>query len=67
MSDLPNPAHQPHRPHLPYERDDLLLEAYEIARFVATTHPEWHADAADSPYRTFLDRIAASISKSGKL
>jgi hypothetical protein len=51
----------------PDERDDLLLEAYEIARFVATTHPEWHADAADSPYRTFLDRIAASISKSGKL
>jgi len=51
----------------PDERDDLLLEAYEIASSVATTHPEWHADAADSPYRAFLDRIAASISKSGKL
>jgi tetratricopeptide (TPR) repeat protein len=51
----------------PEERDDLLLEAYEIARRIATNHPEWHADAADSPYRGFLDRIAASISKSGKL
>jgi tetratricopeptide (TPR) repeat protein len=51
----------------PDERDDLLLEAYEIASSVATNHPEWRADAADSPYRAFLDRVAASISKSGKL
>jgi tetratricopeptide (TPR) repeat protein len=51
----------------PDEREDLLLEAYEIASRVATNHPEWHADAADSPYRAFLDRVAASISKSGKL
>jgi tetratricopeptide (TPR) repeat protein len=51
----------------PDEREDLLLEAYEIARSVAATHPEWHAEAADSPYRAFLDRVAANISKSGKL
>ncbi len=51
----------------PDEREDLLLEAYEIASHVATNHPEWHADVANSPYRAFLDRVAASISKSGKL
>jgi len=67
VSDLPNPANQPHRPHLPYERDGSAARSLRDRRFVATTHPEWHAGAADSPYRTFLDRIAASISKSGKL
>jgi tetratricopeptide (TPR) repeat protein len=51
----------------PDEREDLLLEAYEIAAGVATNHPEWRADAAESPYRAFLDRVAASLSRSGKL
>jgi len=51
----------------PDERDDLLLEAYEIAASVAASHPHWRTDAADSPYRAFLDRVAAGISKSSKL
>jgi tetratricopeptide (TPR) repeat protein len=51
----------------PDERDDLLLEAYEIAGSFAASHPHWRADAADSPYRAFLDRVAAGISKSSKL
>jgi len=51
----------------PEEREELLLEAYEIASRIATNHPECHADAADSPYRALLDRVAANISKSSKL
>ena len=42
----------------PDERDDLLLEAYEIAHALLRTHP---ALAAQRP---FLDRIGAEIAKS---
>ena len=40
------------------EREDLLLEAYEIAHAVLTRHP------ALAPHRPFLDRIGAEIGKS---
>jgi tetratricopeptide (TPR) repeat protein len=40
------------------EREDLLLEAYEVAHALLTRHPEL------SPQRPFLDRIGAEIAKS---
>ena len=40
------------------EREDLLLEAYEIAHAVLTRHP------ALAPHRPFLDRVGAEIAKS---
>ena len=40
------------------EREDLLLEAYEIVHALMTQRPEL------APYRPFLDRIGAEISKS---
>jgi tetratricopeptide (TPR) repeat protein len=40
------------------ERQDLLLEAYEIAHALLARHP------ALEPHRTFLDRIGAEIAKS---
>jgi tetratricopeptide (TPR) repeat protein len=43
---------------LPSEREDLLLEAYEVARALLTRHPELE------PHRPFLDRIGAEITKS---
>ncbi len=42
----------------PDEREDLLLEAYEIAHALLTRHP------ALAPQRPFLDRLAAEIAKS---
>ena len=42
----------------PDEREDLLLEAYEIAHALLTRHP------ALAPQRPFLDRIGAEIAKS---
>jgi len=42
----------------PDEREDLLLEAYEIAQALLTRHPEL------APQRPFLDRIGAEIAKS---
>jgi tetratricopeptide (TPR) repeat protein len=42
----------------PSEREDLLLEAYEVARALLTRHPELE------PHRPFLDRIGAEITKS---
>ncbi len=42
----------------PYEREDLLLEAYEVAHALLTRHP------ALEPHRPFLDRIGAEITKS---
>ena len=42
----------------PDEREDLLLEAYEIAQALLTEHP------ALAPHRLFLDRIGAEIAKS---
>ncbi len=40
------------------EREDLLLEAYEVAHALLTRHP------ALAPQRPFLDRIGAEIAKS---
>ena len=40
------------------EREDLLLEAYEVAHALLTRHPEL------SSHRPFLDRIGAEITKS---
>jgi tetratricopeptide (TPR) repeat protein len=40
------------------EREDLLLEAYEVAQALLTRHP------ALEPQRPFLDRIGAEIAKS---
>jgi tetratricopeptide (TPR) repeat protein len=42
----------------PDEREDLLLEAYEIAHALLTQYP------ALAPHRPFLDRIGAEIAKS---
>jgi tetratricopeptide (TPR) repeat protein len=42
----------------PDEREDLLLEAYEIAHALVTAHP------ALAAHRPFLDRLAAEIAKS---
>jgi len=42
----------------PADREDLLLEAYEIAVAVATAHPERRPDPA------FIERLAAEISNS---
>jgi hypothetical protein len=42
----------------PDEREDLLLEAYEIAQALLTRHP------ALEPQRPFLDRLGAEIAKS---
>ena len=42
----------------PGEREDLLLEAYEIAHALLTQHP------ALTPHRPFLDRVGAEIAKS---
>jgi tetratricopeptide (TPR) repeat protein len=42
----------------PDEREDLLLEAYEIAHALLTQHPEL------APQRPFLDRLGAEITKS---
>ena len=41
----------------PEEREDLLLEAYEVAHAVLTRHPELE------PHRPFLERISAEIVK----
>jgi hypothetical protein len=40
------------------DREDLLLEAYEIAVALATAHPE------TTPGRDFIERLAAEITKS---
>jgi tetratricopeptide (TPR) repeat protein len=40
------------------DREDLLLEAYEIAVALATAHPE------TAPGRDFIERLAAEITKS---
>jgi cytochrome c-type biogenesis protein CcmH/NrfG len=42
----------------PDEREDLLLETYEIAQALLTRHP------ALEPQRPFLDRLGAEIAKS---
>ena len=42
----------------PDERQDLLLEAYEVTHALLTRHP------ALEPQRPFLDRIGAEITKS---
>jgi len=42
----------------PDEREDLLLEAYEIAHALLIQHP------ALEPHRAFLDRLGAEIAKS---
>ena len=42
----------------PTEREDLLLEAYEIAHALATAHPEAPPDPG------FVERLAAEITKS---
>ena len=42
----------------PDEREDLLLEAYEVAHALLTQCP------ALAPHRPFLDRIAADLAKS---
>lgn len=42
----------------PGEREDLLIEAYEIAQALLTQHP------ALAPHRPFLDRVGAEIAKS---
>ena len=41
----------------PEEREDLLLEAYEIAHALVVGHPQLTAQQA------FLDRIAAEVMK----
>ena len=43
------------------ERDDLLLEAYEIAHAFLAHDPE---RAADAGCRAFLDRLRSEIAKS---
>jgi hypothetical protein len=42
----------------PDEREDLLLEAYEIAHALLTQHPGL------APQRPFLERLGAEITKS---
>jgi len=39
------------------EREDLLLEAYEVAQALLTQHP------ARAPHRSFLERIGAELAK----
>jgi hypothetical protein len=42
----------------PADREDLLLEAYEIAHALVTAHPEAPPDPA------FIERLAGEITKS---
>jgi hypothetical protein len=48
----------------PAEREDLLLETYEIALALATHLPAPADRAANAAHRDFLNRLGSEITKS---